>query len=84
MKLPRDISSDELSSILRKKYDYQVTRQTGSHIRLTTVLKGEHHITIPKHKTLKIGTLNNILKDIANYLDVDKQNLIRELFENFQ
>ncbi|NYE57789.1 putative RNA binding protein YcfA (HicA-like mRNA interferase family) [Carboxydothermus ferrireducens DSM 11255] len=36
-----------------------VTRQTGSHIRLTTTLKGEHHVTIPLHDPLKIGTLNN-------------------------
>ena len=37
-------------------------------------------ITIPKHKPLKVGTLNNILSDIAEYLESDKQILISELF----
>jgi len=35
MKLPRDISGEELAKLLRK-YGYKVTRQTGSHMRLTT------------------------------------------------
>jgi predicted RNA binding protein YcfA (HicA-like mRNA interferase family) len=79
MKLPRDLGGDELAKIL-KKYDFKVTRQTGSHIRLTSTIKGEHHITIPKHKPLKIGTLNSILNDIACYLEMDKQGVIDELF----
>jgi len=55
MKLPREISGTEIAKLL-KKYGYEVTRQTGSHLRLTTVLKGEHHITIlpfPLIDTLK-------------------------------
>ncbi|MEK6647547.1 MAG: type II toxin-antitoxin system HicA family toxin [Candidatus Firestonebacteria bacterium] len=81
MRLPRDISCEELVKIVCKKYGYQITRKTGSHLRLTTFLKGEHHITIPKHRFLKIGTLNTILLDIAKYLKVDKQNLIDNLFD---
>lgn len=50
-------------------------------MRLTTTLRGEFHITIPKHKSLKIGTLNNILSDIANYPDIDKGQFLTELFE---
>jgi len=80
MKLPRDLGGEELARIL-KKYNFQVTRQTGSHLRLTSTMKGEHHITIPKHKPLKIGTLNGILNDIARYLKKDKQSLIKELFD---
>ncbi len=79
MKIPRGLGGEELTRLL-KKYDYEITRQTGSHIRLTTNLKGEHHITIPKHKPLKVGTLSNILSDIAKYLELDKQILINELF----
>ncbi len=79
MKLPRDVSGEELAKLLRK-YDYEVTRQTGSHMRLTTHLKGEHHITIPKHKSLKPGTLNSILKDVAEHLGIKKSELIEELF----
>lgn len=79
MKLPRDISGERLA-ILFKKYGYQITRQTGSHIRLTTQLKGEHHITIPTHKFLKIGTLSSILSDVANHFKIDKSSLSKELF----
>ncbi len=79
MKIPRDISGVELCKLLQE-YDYKITRQTASHIRLTTHLNGDHHITIPKHKILKAGTLNNILGDIANHLELDKSILIKELF----
>ncbi len=79
MKLPREISGEELAKLL-KKYGYEITRQTGSHIRLTTENKGEHHITIPAHKYLKIGTLSSILSDIAIHLKMDKGDLIKELF----
>jgi predicted RNA binding protein YcfA (HicA-like mRNA interferase family) len=79
MKLPREISGVELAKLL-KKYGYEVTRQVGSHIRLTTTLKGEHHITIPAHKSLKIGTLSGILNDVAAHYKIDKSDLIKELF----
>lgn len=79
MKIPRDISSDDIIQSL-KKYDYKITHQTGSHIRLTSNLKGkEHNITIPKHKDLKVGTINNILNDISKYLEIDKESLIKDL-----
>lgn len=77
MKLPRDLSARNLVNIL-KNYGYQVTRQSGSHIRLTTYLKGEHHITIPNHDSLKIGTLNAILNDIATHLDINKDNILEK------
>ncbi len=35
MRLPRDLSGESLATLLRQ-YDYDVTRQTGSHMRLTT------------------------------------------------
>ena len=66
MRMPRHLSAQELTELL-KIYGYQITRQTGSHLRLTTIRKGEHHITIPKHKPLKVGTLSSILSDIASY-----------------
>ena len=81
MRLPRDLGSDALVSIL-SKYGYHVTRQTGSHLRLTSSLKGtEHNITIPLHKPVKVGTLSSILKDVAAYLEMDKQELIEDLFK---
>ena len=78
MRLPRDVSGDDLVRALRQ-YGYVVTRQTGSHMRLTTHANDEHHVTVPKHSSLKVGTLNGILKDVANHLGVDRDELIRTL-----
>jgi predicted RNA binding protein YcfA (HicA-like mRNA interferase family) len=79
-KIPRDISGRQLANLL-KKYGYEITRQTGSHIRVTSSIKNEpHHITIPDHTPLKIGTLSNILKEVANYLKMGKDDFIKELF----
>jgi predicted RNA binding protein YcfA (HicA-like mRNA interferase family) len=81
VKLPRNVGGVELAGLL-KKYDYKITRREGSHIRLASHFKAsEHHITIPGHKPLKIGTLNNILNDVAAYLEIDKTALIVSLFE---
>jgi predicted RNA binding protein YcfA (HicA-like mRNA interferase family) len=80
MKLPRDIGGAELATLL-VQYGYRVTRQTGSHMRLTTSIKGNaHHITIPRHKPLKTGTFSNILSDVAAYLEIEKEQLLQELF----
>lgn len=80
MKLPRDLPGGELASLLAR-YGYRVTRQTGSHLRLTSSLKGaEHHVTIPQHKALKVGTLNAILTDVAAYLEMDRPELADALF----
>jgi predicted RNA binding protein YcfA (HicA-like mRNA interferase family) len=57
MKLPRDLSGEALAKAL-EKLGYTMDRQTGSHIRLTTQENGEHHITIPNHSPIKIGTLS--------------------------
>jgi len=60
MKLPRDISGGEFTRAL-KNLGYQITRQTGSHLRLTTNEHGQHHVTIPNHDPIKVGTLSGIL-----------------------
>jgi len=46
MKTPRDLTGRELVRLLAT-YGYKTTRQTGSHIRLSTEQNGVHHITIP-------------------------------------
>lgn len=74
-KTSRNLSAQDLIKIL-KKFDYQVTRQTGSHIRLKTLKNGEHNVTIPNHDPIKIGTLNNILNDIALHFDIAKDQII--------
>jgi len=74
MKLPRDISGPVLIKKL-KPLGYAVTRQSGSHIRLTTHQNGAHHITIPMHDPLKIGTLAAILGDIAAHFNKTKEEI---------
>lgn len=56
MRIPRDLSGADLVERLGR-LGYEVTRQSGSHVRLTTHARGEHHITVPKHDPLRIGTL---------------------------
>ncbi|MEK7397651.1 MAG: type II toxin-antitoxin system HicA family toxin [Candidatus Poribacteria bacterium] len=79
MKLPRDISGMELAKALAR-YGYVVTRQTGSHLRLTTQTGSEHHLTIPAHSSLRPGTLNAILGEAAQHLKREKSDLIQELW----
>lgn len=79
MKLPRDITGTELAKALAE-LGYHVTRQTGSHIRLTTLENGEHHITIPAHNPLKIGTLVAILADIEAHFKLTRHELLKCLF----
>ncbi|MFN7087981.1 MAG: type II toxin-antitoxin system HicA family toxin [Burkholderiales bacterium] len=64
MRVPRDLSGTELIRRLGR-LDYAVTRQSGSHIRLTTSENGEHHVTVPNHDPLRIGTLSAILVAVA-------------------
>ena len=59
---------------------YIVTRQTGSHVRLSTEQNGQHHITIPQHDSLKIGTLAAILADIAIHFNLSKNELTELIF----
>ncbi|MEW6303416.1 MAG: type II toxin-antitoxin system HicA family toxin [Verrucomicrobiota bacterium] len=79
MKLPRDISGLELARLL-KKLGYQITRQTGSHLRLTTSDRGQHHVTIPNHDPIKVGTLSGILADVAGHFEISRDELIQRLF----
>lgn len=81
MRLPRDLSGHELAKMLRR-YGYEVIRQTGSHIRLKSNLRGaDHQVTVPNHKTLKLGTLNAIISAVAKYLGKDRSQCAEELFE---
>jgi predicted RNA binding protein YcfA (HicA-like mRNA interferase family) len=79
MRLPRDISGDDLAKALRR-LGYGPTRQTGSHIRLTTERNGEHHVTVPRHRSLRIGTLAGVLDEVARHHDITRSQLVEMLF----
>jgi len=81
MKLPRDIGGKDLAHLLAK-YGYEISRQTGSHLRLRSAAgEGVHNLTIPAHRPLKVGTMSAVLSDVAQYLGMDREELIRQLFE---
>jgi predicted RNA binding protein YcfA (HicA-like mRNA interferase family) len=76
--LPRDVSGERLANAL-KACGYEVTRQTGSHLRLTTAEDGEHHVTIPRHDPLRIGTFASILDDVATHLKISRDELLKKI-----
>ena len=78
MRLPRDVSGVDLARRL-KQFGYEITRQTGSHIRLTTSQDGEHHVTVPAHTPLRVGTLSAVLSEVATHLGMSREDLIRHL-----
>jgi predicted RNA binding protein YcfA (HicA-like mRNA interferase family) len=78
VKIPRDCSGSELARALRH-LGYEIRRQSGSHMQLTTQRGGEHHVTIPDHRPLKVGLLNGLLKDIAAHHQMTVEQLVREL-----
>ncbi|MEP7235367.1 MAG: type II toxin-antitoxin system HicA family toxin [Ignavibacteriota bacterium] len=52
MRIPRDWSGADLISKL-SRMGYGITRQSGSHIRLTRPSEtGDHHVTVPMHSRL--------------------------------
>lgn len=69
----RSISAGELIKSL-SKIGYEVTRQKGSHIRLTTHFPKVHHVTVPNHDPIRIGTLSSILSDIATSRNQTKES----------
>ena len=79
MRLPRDLSGNDLAKAL-KPLGYAMTRQTGSHMRLSTLQQGEHHVTIPRHDPLRLGTLAGILTDVAEHFGTTRQELAGRLF----
>lgn len=81
MKIPRDISAKSLLKAT-EKLGYKITRQIGSHIRLTTLEKGQHHITIPNHDPIRIGTLSSILSEIADHFQTSKEEIVKRLFSD--
>ena len=78
-KLPRDLSAVDFCKRL-KKYGYEVSRQTGSHIRLTTTQNGEHHVTVPNHDALRVGTLAAVTAEVAFHADLSIESVRENLF----
>ena len=78
MKLPRNVSGARLQASLRR-LGYEVVRQRGSHVRITTQSNGEHHEVIPLHNPIGAKTLSSILKSIARHHEMSVEEFLREL-----
>ncbi len=79
IRLPRDLTGAQLVRAL-VKLGYKPTRQTGSHVRLTCELPAQHHVTVPLHDPLRIGTLAAILAAIAEAHGLPRDELLQNLF----
>jgi predicted RNA binding protein YcfA (HicA-like mRNA interferase family) len=79
MKLPRNLTGAQLIKSLGQ-LGYQPTRQAGSHVRLTCPLPKEHHLTVPLHDPLRIGTLAAILAEVAAHHGMTRETLADRLF----
>jgi hypothetical protein len=46
---------------------------------LTTVLRGQHHVTIPNHAAVKVGTIRSILKAVAAHHEMELAEIVGRL-----
>ena len=76
-RLPRDCSGKRIVRLLEKN-GYTVVRQRGSHVRLYSD-QHDHSITIPDHEAIRVGTLNNIINDVAMATGIPNTTLLEEL-----
>lgn len=79
MKLPRDTSGRDLVQALCRDWGYQQVHQVGSHIILQTDVPASHRLSVPDHSPLRIGTLNAILRAVAQAKQVAKEDVLRSL-----
>ena len=80
MKFPRSLSGADLEKALAK-LGYERTRKTGSHARLTTNIRGQHHLTVPDHKVLPLGTVRSILRDVARHFECGQDEIVSRIFD---
>lgn len=79
MRIPRQVSGRDVARALRV-LGYERVRREGSHIRLTTQVNGTHHVTVPNHKPLKVGTLlGGLLKPVAAHHRLTVEELLTKL-----
>ena len=77
-RLPQ-ISGRELIRLL-ESLGYESLRQRGSHVRLRRIsAAGEHNVTVPDHKVVAKGTLNDILTRVSIWTGLSKDELVKRL-----
>jgi predicted RNA binding protein YcfA (HicA-like mRNA interferase family) len=76
MKLPRDLRGVELIKLLCKHHGYRRVNQEGSHVILETDSPRHHRLAVPDHNPLRIGTLNAILRAVAEVKGLEKEDVL--------
>jgi predicted RNA binding protein YcfA (HicA-like mRNA interferase family) len=79
MKLPRDVSGDQLADHICRNWDYTRIAQVGSHIMLRTETPTRSKQVIPAHRSLKVGTFSKIVSQIAAHKNVSREEILRGL-----
>lgn len=79
MKIPRDVAGSDLVKALCRDWSYRVAHQEGSHIILETEIPSHHRIAVPAHRQLRVGTLNAILRSVAQHKGIAREDVLRSL-----
>lgn len=79
MKLPRDASGRDVVKALCRDWGYRQVHQVGSHIILQTDSPLPHRLSVPDHSPIRVGTLNAIVRAVAQHQGVDRQDVLRTL-----
>lgn len=46
----------------------------------TLTVGGKHSVTVPRHREVRVGTLDAIVTDVAEFLDLPRQEVRETLF----
>ena len=77
-RLPQ-VSGLDIARLL-ESLGYRFMRQRGSHARYTlNTTVGTHKVTVPTHRVIAKGTLNDILNQVSLWTGVSKDDLINRL-----
>ena len=79
MKIPRDLSGQDLIKALCRDWGYRKVHQVGSHVILETEDPSHHRLAVPVHPSLRIGTLNGILRAVANHKKTTREELLKSM-----
>ena len=81
-RVPRDLSGRDLCKLLQylRLPDHAAVREPPPH-ETAEHPGATHHLTVPDHDPIKIGTLNNILTDVASAVGITKTVLVNRLFD---
>jgi predicted RNA binding protein YcfA (HicA-like mRNA interferase family) len=75
---PRDVSGVELVKRLAR-VGFMHTRTEGSHAVCIAREQGKLGVYVPLHRNVAIGTMHNILRRVASYLEVSMGELLELL-----